>query len=195
MGSFPQIILTSPSQGGGPSNTIALDHPGGIFMAAGGGNSDRRSMNWEPVRSRLMGSDLDDALAAATELREGMEIVHTTEFPLLLSALLPAFSTILTHRTSPTQDTTTTQHKLRNTILELLSRMPSNEVLRPHASHLVAVALDVLKRDYEENALLASKIIFDLYKIYRSLPQDYVQPFLDFVVSAFRNLPLAVSYI
>jgi transformation/transcription domain-associated protein len=136
---------------------------------------------------------MEDALAAATELRQEIfSLVHTTEFPLLLSALLPAFSTILTHKTRPTPDTTSTQHKLRNTILELLSRMPSNEVLRPHAPHLVAVALDVLNRDYEENALLASKIIFDLYKIYRSLPHDYVQPFLDFVVSAFKALPGAV---
>ncbi len=133
------------------------------------------TMNWEPVRKRLLGPDLQDALDAATELREGIEIVHTVEFPLLLSALLPAFSTILAHRTNPSPDTSTVEHKLRNVVLEIISRMPSNEILRPHASHLVAVALDILKRDYEENALLASRILFDLYKVYRSLPQDYVQ--------------------
>ena len=231
------------------------------------GNNTTSRMNWEPIRSRLLGSDLDDALEAARELREGIEIVHTGEFPLMLSALLPAFSTILA--TNPSQPTigtaskateptitptnpspnsiqkpgvvvgegpatttnqeqplstepaTTTpststvstpqpnkrdielrqqeQHhkhyQLRNTILEIISRMPSNEVLRPHAPHLVAVALDVLihRRDYEENALLASRIIFDLYKAYRSLPQDYIQPALDFVVSAYKTLPSAVS--
>ena len=217
--------------------------------------SGRSRMNWEPVRSRLLGTDLDDALAAAKELREGIEIVHTVEFPLMLSALLPAFSTILaTNPTNhpsakkptnasvairtaaaaataassatkqePPKPTETTsrpdetvpsptkidielqqqqqqkQHhrhyQLRNTILEIISRMPSNEVLRPHAPHLVAVALDVLihRRDYEENALLASRIIFDLYKAYRSLPQDYIQPALDFVVSAYKTLPGAVS--
>jgi transformation/transcription domain-associated protein len=109
--------------------------------------------------------------------------------------LLPAFSTILTHRTTPSPDGTSTEHRLRNTVLEVISRMPGNEVLRPHAPHLVAVALDVLNRDYEDNALLASKIIFDLYKVYRSLPQDYVQPFLDFVVSSYKTLPGAVRII
>ena len=192
---FPQI-LTSPSMGGGPSSSMALDSTSSvassIFANASTGGSS--NVNWEPVRTRLLGTDMEDALAAALELREGIfGVVHTTELPLLLSALLPAFSSILTHKTKPTPDTTSTQHKLRNTILELICRMPSNEVLRPHAPHLVAVALDVLNRDYEENALLASKIIFDLYKIYRSLPQDYVQPFLDFVVSAFKALPGAVS--
>lgn len=151
------------------------------------------SMNWEPVRKRLLGPDLKDALEAATELREGIEIVHTVEFPLMLSALLPAFSTILAHRTSPSPDTSTVEHKLRNVVLEIISRMPSNEILRPHAPHLVAVALDILNRDYEENALLASRIIFDLYKVYRSLPQDYVQPYLDFVQNSYRALPASVQ--
>jgi hypothetical protein len=151
------------------------------------------SMNWDPVRQRLLGPDLDDALEAATELREGIEIVHTVEFPLMLSALLPAFSTILAHRTNPSPDTSTVEHKFRNVILEIVSRMPSNEILRPHAPHLVAVALDILNRDYEENALLASRIIFDLYKVYRTLPQDHVQPYLDFVQSSYRALPASVQ--
>lgn len=190
---------SSSTSGGGVAitGTVGGKEGSGIINTGSNvaGTNSRSStiMNWEPIRSRLLGNDLEEALAAAMELREGIEIVHTTEFPLLLSALLPAFSTILTNKTSPTPDTTSTQHKLRNTILELLSRMPSNEVLRPHAPHLVAVALDVLNRDYEDNALLATKIIFDLYKVFRTLPQDYVQPFLNFAVAAFRNLPNAVS--
>jgi transformation/transcription domain-associated protein len=151
------------------------------------------SMNWEPVRKRLLGTDLKDALAAACELREGIEIVHTVEFPLLLSALLPAFSNILAHRTKPNADPSSLDSKLRNTILEIICRMPSNETLRPHAPHLVAVALDILNRDYEENALLASRVIFDLYKVYRTLPQDYVQPYLDFVQNSYRTLPTSVQ--
>jgi hypothetical protein len=170
---------------------------GGSVVDSSSGRNDSNnaasaSMNWEPVRSRLLGEDLKDALSAARRLREQIEVVHTTEYPLMLSALLPAFSTILT-RTTPNGDSTSTEFKLRNIVLEILSRMPSNEVLRPHAPHLVAVALDILKRDYEDNALLACGIIFNLYKQYRSLPQDYVQPFLDFVMSAYRSLPGAVS--
>lgn len=151
------------------------------------------SMNWEPVRKRLLGADLKDALLAATELRENIEIVHTVEFPLLLSALLPAFSSVLAHRTRPSPDTQSVEHKFRNLVLDIISKMPSNEYLRPHAPHLVALAIDVLNRDYEENALLASRIIFDLYKVYRSLPPDYVQPYLDFVQGAYRALPAAIQ--
>ena len=151
------------------------------------------SMNWEPVQKRLLSTDLNEALKATMELRENIEIVHSTEFPLMLSALLPAFSSVLAHRTRPSPDVTSVEHKLRNTILDIISKMPSNEVLRPHAPHLVALAMDILNRDYEENALLASRIIFDLYKVYRSLPQDYVQPYLDFVVSSYRALSAAIQ--
>lgn len=150
-------------------------------------------MNWEPVRQRLTGPDLVDALAAARELRDRLEIVHTPEFPLFLSALLPAFSSVLTSRTRPVADPASVEYRIRHCILEMISKMPSNEVLKPHAPHLVAVAMSVLGRDYEENALLASRIIFDLYKVYRSLPQDNVQEYLGFVAQAYKALPEAVQ--
>jgi hypothetical protein len=152
------------------------------------------SMNWEPVQQRLLDPDLNVAWQAAKELRDNVEVAHSTEYPLLLSALSPAFSSILTQRTKPNRDTNSVEHKLRHAILDAVSKFPSNEVLRPHAPHLVAIALEVLNRDYEANALLSLRIIFDLYKTYRSLPQDYVQPFLDFVVSTYRALPRAVQH-
>jgi len=120
----------------------------------------------------------------------------------MLSALLPAFSSGLAHKTKPTASTTTTGSStssnsnhllLRQAALEWMGKLPSNnEALRPHAPHLVAVAMDVLTRDYEDNAVAASRILFDLYKTYRTLPPDYVQPYLDFVASLYRGLQGAV---
>jgi transformation/transcription domain-associated protein len=151
------------------------------------------SMNWEPVRQRLLSSDLSDALQAATELRDNIEIVHSSELSLFLSALLPAFSSVLAHKTRPTPDASSVDHQLRHLILDIISKIPTGSVLRPHAPHCVALCIDILNRDYEENALLASRIIFDLYKAYRSLPQDYVQPYLDFVAGAYKSLPTAIQ--
>ncbi len=151
------------------------------------------SMNWDPVRRRLLGADLSDGLLAATELRENIDVVHGKEFPLMLSALLPSFSSVLTHRTKPSPDVSSVEHRFRNTILDVISKFPCNDILRPHAPHLVALAIDILNRDYEENALLACRIIFDLYKVYRALPQDYVQPYVDYVLNAYRSLPVAMQ--
>ena len=150
-------------------------------------------MNWEQVRKRLLSADLQESYKAASDLRGNIEIVHSNEFPLLLAALLPAFSSVLAHRTTPSPDTSSIDHRLRYSVLDIISKMPTGNVLRPHATHCVALCIDVLNRDYEDNALLASRIIFDLYKAYRSLPQDYVQPYLDFVSSAYRSLPSAIQ--
>jgi len=182
--------------GGGGSASIGPEGGGrGSSTAGTAATTTSGSMNWDPVRKRLTESDLAEALQAATELRDDMySIVHTTEFPLMLSALLPAFSSALSsHRTRPNPDPTSVEHRLRHALLDILSKMPTNEVLRPHAPYLVALAMDILNRDYEENALLASRIVFNLYKVYRTLPQDYLQPFLDFVIGAYRALPTAVS--
>lgn len=152
------------------------------------------TMNWEPLRKRLLSNDLNESFEAATEIRGRIAVFHTPEFPLMLAALLPAFSSVLAHRTQPNPDTSSTDQRLRHLVLEIISKMPTGAVLRPHASHCVALCVDVLNRDYEDNALLASRIIFDLYKSYRSLPQDYVQPYLDFVSSAYRSLPTAIQH-
>lgn len=166
-------------------------------LSSGGSGS---SMNWEPMRQRLVGSsDLLVCLAAANELLALLETVPLSEFPLMLSALLPSFSSVLTSKTKPVADLSSIEHQLRTVVLEWMGKLllvrpqGGTEVLRPHAPHLVAVAMDVLTRDYEENAVAASRLLFDLYKTYRSLPTDCVQPYLDYVTALYRALPLSVQ--
>lgn len=153
------------------------------------------TMSWEPIRKRLLGSDQSDALEAAKSIRHNVSklVQHPSEFALLLSALLPALSSLLTSTTTCRPTAQGPNQQLRQVLLQVIAKFPCNEILRPHASHLILVAMDVLNRDYEENALLASQIIFDLYKTYRSLPQDHVQPFLDFVILVYQALPSSVK--
>ena len=150
------------------------------------------TMDWEPTKEKLMGGDLSVAIQAATELRDRIEIVHTTGYPSMLAALLPAFATLLSKSIRPNSDTSSLEQQLRNSVLEIMSRMPNNEVLRPYAPQILAIAMDTLTKDYEDNALVASRIIFDLHKNYRSMPQDQVQPYMDFVLNAYRALPSSV---
>lgn len=73
------------------------------------------------------------------------------------------------------------EHKLRNVVLEVLNRLPHNEVLRPYVPELLRLALQVLGSDNEDNAIIALRIIFDLHKNFRPHLEQQVQPFLDFV--------------
>jgi transformation/transcription domain-associated protein len=149
------------------------------------------SMNWEPVCQGLVGGDLATTLKTAQDLKA--DKVPLAELPLMLSALLPVVSTVLTSKTSPTSDPNSLDHQVRACLLKWMAALPTNEAVHPHAPHLVAVAMDVLTRDYEDNAIAASRILFNLFKSYRSLPPDFVQPYLDFVVSLYGGVPNAIE--
>jgi hypothetical protein len=142
-------------------------------------------MNWDSFKDDLLGPDPQKSLKAATDLSERIEIVHSTEYPALLQEGLPAFTTVLQRKCTP-------DDPLRKCLLEILSRLPSNEILRKHAPQLLQIAMNVLQHDYEENALLASRIIFDLHKHFRSM-QEQVQPYLDFVQASYKALPQSIE--
>lgn len=150
-------------------------------------------MDWETTHERLIGKDMKDALKAGTELKELIEIGPSKDVSSMLTTLLPAISSVLSSTTRPNPESLSDENCLRRVVLEVVSRLPMDNILRPHSSTLLEVCMDVLAKDYEDNALLASKIIFDLHKNFRSMPQDQVQPYLDFVQRVYRALPTSVE--
>ena len=108
--------------------------------------------------------------------------------------LFPAFRNVLLHSSSATSaraDETGT--RFRHVILEILNRLPNNEVLRPYAPELLRVATETLSRDSEENALTCLRIIFDLHKNFRPALEGEVQSFLDLVQRIYRLLPTSIN--
>ena len=150
-------------------------------------------MDWETTHKRLIGKDMKDALKAATELKERIEVGPSNDVLSMLTTLLPAFSSVLRSITQPNPESSSDENCLRKVVLDVVSRIPKDDILRPHSPTLLEVCMDVLAKDYEDNALLASKIIFDLHKSFRSMPQDQVQPYLDFVQQIYRALPTSVE--
>jgi hypothetical protein len=71
-------------------------------------------------------SDLKTKLQLATEVKDSIEIVHTAEYSNFLKLYLPHFSRLLSE--VPPQKTENTEHKLRNVLLEIINRLPHNEV-------------------------------------------------------------------
>lgn len=66
----------------------------------------------------------------AAEVRDSLEIAHTSEYLNFLKCYFRAFSVILNQLTTP-QFVETPEHKLRNIVVEILNRLPHSEVLRP----------------------------------------------------------------
>ena len=150
-------------------------------------------ITWEDLRSRLLDPKYSVSLQAAKDIRERIDAIPPSQTPAVLVKMIPAFTSVLSRTTRPNPDTSSNDHRIRNAVLEILSRMPMSEMLRPQAPGVVAAAMEVLAKDYEDNALLASKIFLDLHKNYRPMPQEQVQPYLDFVQLSYRSLPTSVQ--
>lgn len=132
-------------------------------------------------------------LQLAMEVRDSLEMTHTPDYLNFLRCYFRAFSAILSNFTAP-QGTENAEHKLRNVVIEILNRLPHSEVLRPFVQDLLKLSLRVLTQDNEDNALLAIRIVFDLLRNFRPTVEAEVQPFLDFVVTIYRNFPNTVTH-
>lgn len=119
-------------------------------------------------------------LQLAMEVRDSLEIAHTSEYLNFLKCYFRAFSNVLTQLTKP-QFSDSIEHKVRNVVVEVLNRLPHSEVLRPFVQDLLKVAMHVLTLDNEENGLICMRIIFDLLRNFRPTLEAEVQPFHDFV--------------
>lgn len=151
--------------------------------------------NFEQHAQRLLDPTLQiqARLQMAMEVRDSLEIAHTSEYLNFLKCYFRAFSAILTQMTSP-QFSDNHEHKLRNVIVEILNRLPHSEVLRPFVQDLLKVAMHVLTTDNEENGLICIRIIFDLLRNFRPSLETEVQPFLDFVCKIYQNFRVTVGY-
>ena len=179
----------------GTRSTTSINRPrhsstGSTVPSPSGVGATTRRLDYDSLRVSLLSSDHATALYAVQSLRDQIEIVHIgAEFSTLLQTLLPALSAIVTERTRPNPRSESTENRLRHAVVEILSKFPHNETLRPRAEHLLDLVMTVLTKDYEENALLAGRMVFDLHKNFRpGLGDAAVQPFLDFVMSCYRGL-------
>lgn len=69
-----------------------------------------------------------DRLKLVTEVKDNIEIVHTQEYETFLKYLFPAFRKVLEELTSPPRFTEGPLQKIRYVVLEILYRLPYNEV-------------------------------------------------------------------
>ena len=122
------------------------------------------------------------------QVRDSIEIVHTSEYPVFLKVYFSTFTALLSERSKPMSEDPHEQ-KLRMAVLEILNRLPQNEILRPYVADLLKLAMQILTTDTEESALVCLRIIFDAHKNFRPDLSQEVNPFLDFVQAIYRNLP------
>jgi transformation/transcription domain-associated protein len=152
-------------------------------------------VNFSQIQSALVStSSVNEIAKIIGELRDRVEIVHSSEFSNFLHYLFPPLRDILSSRISP-QLVENEENKIRLGILEILNKFPTNEVLKPYVFELMTIALKVFVEDNEDNAIIALKIIFELHKSFRPALEPSVQPFLDAVLRIYNNMPNSVRIV
>lgn len=141
-------------------------------------------------------SDIVKQIRMSTDLRDNIDAIHPTnvEYDRFLKVVLPSFLNIL-KETKPQFIADNPEQKLRNMILEILNRLPNNDVFRQYVKPLLKVVMYLLSSENEENALICLRIIIDLHKNYRPTLEIEVQPFFDIVIKIYEQLPGTVQKI
>ncbi|PSN44253.1 Transcription-associated protein 1 [Blattella germanica] len=128
-------------------------------------------------------------LKAAQELSENFEVIITSpQYPTFLDHSMKIFLKIL-QEGEPHFIAEYNIQQVRKLILEMIHRLPTNDLLRPYVKQILSLMLKLLETENEENVLVCLRIIIELHKQYRPQYNTEIQHFLQFVKTIYRELP------
>lgn len=139
------------------------------------------------------GTDIKQRVESAGTLRDSLDHYTTgVIYPAFLKKLVPIFVNIL--KGPPVFISSSGEQKLRNTILEIVHRLPSTpaEPLEPFAVELVDLLMKLIRIENEDNAILCVKTIMDIMRHQTKVMQDKVQPFISLIREMFDGMEAAV---
>ncbi|KAK0123777.1 hypothetical protein ONS95_008778 [Cadophora gregata] len=138
-------------------------------------------------------TDVKVKVEAAGQLRDSLEhYISGNIYGPFLKKLVPIFINIL--KSPPVFISTSAEQKLRNCVLEILHRLPTNppEPFEPYAEEVVDLLMNLVRVDNEENASLCVKTIMDIMRHQTKVLQDKVQPFLSLIQELFDQMESVV---
>lgn len=137
--------------------------------------------------------DLKSKLNCAIELRDAVELQYVTaDYDQFVQRTLPEILKLL--GTVPiSMHASSLEHQLRHALLNVLSRLPANEILRRAAPEILRTVVIALQQENEENGIVCLRVFTNLYRSYKQQLLDQVKPFFDFILLLFKNIPNLVN--
>ena len=99
-------------------------------------------LNYPELVQILTHGSTHDITKTVIDLRERIEVLHTSEYNEFLQRLYPVLHSIITQRTKP-QFVENEENKCRHAVLDLLYRFPHNEVLKPVVDNFLNMVMPV----------------------------------------------------
>ena len=100
-------------------------------------------LNYTDLLQILTSGSIPDITKTVIDLRERIEVLHTSEYTDFLQRLYPALHSILSQRTKP-QFIDNEENKCRHAILDLMYRFPHNEILKPVVDNMLSIIMPVI---------------------------------------------------
>ncbi|WIA37453.1 hypothetical protein OEZ86_014371 [Tetradesmus obliquus] len=139
--------------------------------------------------------DIEARKKATDSIKDSQELWHTKEYRRFLEVFFDPLVQQLT--STPPQFEDSELHKLRHSVLEVLSKLPPNEVLRPYMPRLLALCLELLRNDNQANGVLAFHVLLDLNKnLVRSQVAGFEGQFTEcvaFIEKVYNEFPATYS--
>lgn len=120
------------------------------------------------------------------KLHSSLDILQQPTYSKFLKTFFPVFAQLL-QQLPIQQQPDTPDHKLRWLIVDVLQRLPQNEIIKPYINDLLRLALRVITNDNEENALKCMHIFSDVLRTHKPQDPDAAVMFLDFVKKVARD--------
>ncbi|KAI0092413.1 atypical/PIKK/TRRAP protein kinase [Irpex rosettiformis] len=136
--------------------------------------------------------DLKTKVAIATELRDIIDAVKDPESARVIPHMIPVLLDCL-RSGEPSYQKDSLEYVFRKTIVEVLHRIPVNDVIRSQAHAFFTGVLHVLRTDNEENAVICSKILLEMSRGLRPLADDLVKEWFNLFHERCRSLPSLVE--
>ncbi|GFG36813.1 hypothetical protein Cfor_08647 [Coptotermes formosanus] len=121
-------------------------------------------------------------------------IIKSPQYPAFLDHFMKIFLKIL-QEGEPHFIAEYNIQQVRKLILEMIPRLPTNDLLRPYVKPILTLMLKLLQIDNEENVQVCVRIIIELHKQYRPAFNPEIQHLMQFVRTVYQELPNHMSKI
>lgn len=148
----------------------------------------------EAVAAKLLDSnvELSTKHKIIVDLRDNVEHLSREQQSSFTRHILPALMTVLkTGKVSFMIHST--EYKYRHALLSTLLRLSSIEVFRPHAVEMASLCIQLMRDDAEANAVLAVKILVDLFRTHKELLQPKAPDVIQAILDVYAAMPSVVS--
>lgn len=123
----------------------------------------------------------DAAVADLVALRDWLEVLPASLQSDFINQFVPWALSVLNEKASVSLEGTGFAY--RNAVIGCMRGLPAyTEALRPHIDEVIRCTLRMMAEDVDENAAEAMQLYIDMNKAYRATVEQYVPPFLDFIL-------------